>query len=696
VFSEGIAGSLNLVGNLWDVVSTTGDGQYKSYAHVDADAVESVARDELLKVDYELCRDNFTAVFKDPADPYTRASWGSFEECYPYEQVPASFEKTDCIIDSEKDRGDYDESRWSNEKRYNGETVGYCECDTWDEDGSLPLVTSTKGFSANVSRTCRVNGCYRITYVEVCDCMVQFSGVSIDPIELHNPIETNCRIERRTEPCDANDRLVCAASQVSCSVRAGGTSSWTRECAIDNTTEYLNEDELEADVETLAPAVCENRCDNYIYDPDLRRAYCANDAVSTDYLWSAACTMAVADHYICPAPLELGVMDGKIFQNLPFNANEGSKQKNTDQVNIRQHILDQSLQPPYEPKNGMFSASHGDWENTNAMIESRIMTWGNVYVNTGGSEGNTAQLAARATSPFPTDDVNVPLSPNVNELEIPIVYHVDDPGFNIREIDSVQTIMSPNRIKIDADGDPIRFDGSLQLAPGIITNPKVLSIFGTRGGKQLTSFSENYTSYIPPELNNYSSCDISHCTSTDVPAFSNTALNILNYAADRFKMPPAVLVAYMSVEGEAFNPPFYYGEGGYNAYLDDHLMDMWSKEYFGRIELIDDKNICMDTPWSAVGPGQWIKKWFTLFLHDDIACAELNAISPRRCNNASRCNFLDLTVVAAAHLDITNNGPATCDKWTEEHVKSALNAISGKSYTDGAMGSALSIYRSCN
>lgn len=132
--------------------------------------------------------------------------------------------------------------------------------------------------------------------------------------------------------------------------------------------------------------------------------------------------------------------------------------------------------------------------------------------------------------------------------------------------------------------------------------------------------------------------------------FSEEFVSIVNGAANRFNVPASVLLAYMQGVGNLQKYNYYWSKfGGHDLY---NASSFW----YGGMDGCDDMNT------AAQGPYDWILVWFHFALQMTEARDALNEISSGRGETASRCNFLDATYTAAANLSLGEG--SSCGSWS--------------------------------
>ena len=121
-----------------------------------------------------------------------------------------------------------------------------------------------------------------------------------------------------------------------------------------------------------------------------------------------------------------------------------------------------------------------------------------------------------------------------------------------------------------------------------------------------------------------------------IGALSPTFKLIVDAAASTYNVPAASIITYLKVVHKPDIPLYQYlfSTAGEQALIEA------SFPWYGKVSQCDDTNT------AAIGPYDWIKKWFDLV---DIS-AELEDLSIGRAAVKSRCNFLDATYAAAKEL----------------------------------------------
>ncbi len=121
-----------------------------------------------------------------------------------------------------------------------------------------------------------------------------------------------------------------------------------------------------------------------------------------------------------------------------------------------------------------------------------------------------------------------------------------------------------------------------------------------------------------------------------IGALSPTFKLIVDAAASTYNVPAASIITYLKVVRKPDIPLYQYlfSTAGEQALIEASL------PWYGKVSQCDDTNT------AAIGPYDWIKKWFDLV---DIS-AELENLSIGRAAVKSRCNFLDATYAAAKEL----------------------------------------------
>ncbi|HBI35811.1 MAG: hypothetical protein UU64_C0004G0048 [candidate division WWE3 bacterium GW2011_GWF2_41_45] len=152
-------------------------------------------------------------------------------------------------------------------------------------------------------------------------------------------------------------------------------------------------------------------------------------------------------------------------------------------------------------------------------------------------------------------------------------------------------------------------------------------------------------------LSTNSTCQVKFDDTGNIGALSPAFIGIVNAAADKFKVPAASILTYLSVINKTKIPLYQqlFSLAGQTTLLDGSL------PWYGRLPQCDDNNT------AAIGPYDWIKTWFDKTIALDSYKNAFVGLSDGRAEIASRCNFLDATFAAAAAL---TNGGNQCQPWT--------------------------------
>ena len=166
--------------------------------------------------------------------------------------------------------------------------------------------------------------------------------------------------------------------------------------------------------------------------------------------------------------------------------------------------------------------------------------------------------------------------------------------------------------------------------------------------------------------------------------FSEMFRLTLNWSATKLNIPAAAIVAQMAASGSAFQKEYD------QFWKDDFTVAKWALPYWGRMDM-GGPATCNDLVWTAQGVFDYIKREADAIIsnedtHTAEFCQILNSASVGRCQTASRCNFLDGSLLSGWAL--REGGGEGCSGGF--NITDALNKYSGGSLANA--GTDLSPY----
>jgi len=143
---------------------------------------------------------------------------------------------------------------------------------------------------------------------------------------------------------------------------------------------------------------------------------------------------------------------------------------------------------------------------------------------------------------------------------------------------------------------------------------------------------------------------------------SETFAKILGAAGTEYNIPASALIAFMKY-ARSFDS---YAE--YFSTEEESILIQASLPWYGTFDEFD----CNETEKQAIGPYDWIEKWFKAAAKNTGAKDDINRISTGRGETLSRCNFFDATYVAAADL---GGKTSSCGGFNETVAGNAILAL---------------------
>lgn len=528
-----------------------------------------------------------------------------------------------------------------------------------------------------VSRTCRLDECKTYYRVETgtCTCAGPYLCVL-----------TNVNEELVAGDCDVLDRLECAQNQET-----------TTRCIPEN--EPRDQDEPPAEIcKPNYPAPLDNIPGSYDnrYDPPpidpttctgtlfdwtswnpLVEPFKQTDLTGDPGETAERCNVSRAGPMQggneCNGTLKVGDFALRLEQRPPSSIHNQPYEE-LDAVRTASLKVDAALLPPFQPlTDGSYLAlMDGSNSDKAADITEGTYTYG-AEIETAGY-GNASETAQYSTTPI-EGDRSIPLKE--------LYYHCRMPNYTpiLRgEMDyTPYTGYDPDMGSVDDNGDGAFGPGDegWTCALNTVPDPEWVEYTNTTGNCAIS---------------NTSACLAHPAVPDDLPpAFFNT----VNMAANLVETPAAILVAVLVEETGLVVP------GGY--WNDEFKIQMWGRPWYGKIDAGGTAD-CDDNSWSATGPYAMLQTDFYNYLEFPSVVQTFDDLADGRSRSASRCNFLDASIMAAFYLkqpvggtvantDAQLGGPGECGSAYDPAIH--LGTYSGGSYNAGQTGNAVSIYAAC-
>ncbi|KKS66157.1 MAG: hypothetical protein UV35_C0024G0001, partial [candidate division WWE3 bacterium GW2011_GWB1_42_6] len=499
-------------------------------------------------------------------------------------------------------------------------SVGHVTWDMWGNDLCYPwnpIDSGRKcyerlGFtddSGDINRTCRVESCGVFEHKETYSCRISGGGIETSEPKVSTSVIRDCQATDLIEGTSTPFSLACAQKKIDC---VGGPDE---DCIEDNYGFKVTESNgcpglgstayWEGALLVTAPTA-EVPCAEYIC-PDGNTAFkCPDDAMSISCWVDAgiakigpACNMEDAGPYACSADID---KDSNFKQTQEILRGYEGETYNVDSTVLINNEIWKKLARPGNKTYGTLAFSSADTSVTPAGTDNKNTNRNKDIAGFGGASPEYKMISAHA------------LYVNYFTGGEDIFYHCNN----------------------NEKGWFGTWDCSLAPVP----EPPIID-FGT-----LTS-NLDASCTLPANIGD---CQIKFDDTGSIGALSPAFIGIVNAAADKFKVPAASILTYLSVIGKTKIPLYQqlFSLSGEAMLLDGSL------PWYGRLPQCDDSN------GAAVGPYDWILTWFNNTIALDSYKNAFAGLSDGRAEIASRCNFLDATFAAAASLA---NGSGSCQGW---------------------------------
>jgi hypothetical protein len=568
----------------------------------------------------------------------------------------------------------------------------------WTDTGGMPagcypfnqrfegeVCDSFREAPEGVSRTCRVDDCriYYWVYEGTCTCPWPF-GCTLD----QEPV-------LRSRGCEEEDRLRCAIEQ-----------STTERC-ISNAVESDQQVRLTMDEPPAVICTPNNLLDDipleydHVYDADPIPASECNSSIFDWTGWDGSpqetdmegdpgesadrCTVSRAGPMIggaeCNGTLQVGDFALRLENRLPDEDPTKQPSRTLDSTRQASLKLNNAFLPPFQPTTdggyvALLNGSHND--RAEGIPEGRY-TYG-AEMETAGY-GNYTETNQYSTAPVESQK-HLPLSDILN-------YHCNFRNFApvLRGEVHLEPYLTaappyndPEMGTVDDNGDGSLDGGDISwVCPVFPTpDPEWVEYTNTSGNCSINDIGRCLAAPgVPNEL---------------PPAFFNT----INMAANLTQTPAAIILAAMMEESGMI--------AGYTSpyWMDEFNVQMAGRPWYGRI-LDGGASTCSDNVWSAQSPYQILHSTFELYMRADAVQETFESLSAGRSNSASRCNFLDASILAGYHLKLLPGGvvpnsdelgmQGDCTDAYDPAI--ALGGYSGGSYDEGQAANVISVFRAC-
>lgn len=350
----------------------------------------------------------------------------------------------------------------------------------------------------------------------------------------------------------------------------------------------------------------------------------------------------------CNGTLEIGDFALRLENRPPNQVATTPEPQTLDNSRTASLKINNAFLPPFQPTTtgsyiGIMNASHSDRQGEDAM--EGLYTYG-AEIDTAGY-GNYSETSQYSTAPVPSSK-NIPLEE--------LYYHCHLRNYNpvlrgeVRMepyLTAAAPYNNPDMGTVDDDGDGV-FDGGEDADGNVTSDPDDKSWLCNVYPTPEPEWVEYTNTAGPCAISNVGAC----LAASGVPdTLPESYFDTINMAANLAQTPAGIIVAVMMSEsGMAVAGPT---PSGY--WEDDFKIQMWGRPWYGKI---DDGGAaqCDDNVWSAQSPYQILKSTFDLYMGIPAVVETFENLSTGRSNSASRCNFLDASIIAAYHLKLLQGG----------------------------------------
>ena len=575
--------------------------------------------DSLLAEGFEVNEANFKTLFPLPCTStgLDTEDWGVNQGCYPWNKIPIN------------------------------ETCGTSKAEPQClENGAKPGEENENGTNNGISRTCRVDECYEANVSVKCTCTrtltnyedVVLNGVdpkysyykdcprgtdsSVSPPWFVNNVSINFTQSACKSSTVNSDRLTCAQLQKTCYIKYDPNDHLTQaEQRLNSMRDCVKEtyyDRVAKKVEEVTDDA--TPCEKLNYGPEFNSEGLPIQTTTKDLNGSAStplCAMSIAGPNECDGNVDRNV-DINVTQE-PVDKDKDLKQINADGIPEAGAKFYKSFRDPFidniNPQPAAWVSVSSSMNNTETDLTKR-KDWAGI--GTGAGAFTRAQFG-QPNSFGEAGDLN------------PLYVHCQN---NVLGTDGL-------------------WDDNKSCNFNTLPNPEVLKL-------------EDLKNEIPSnnscELNTSAQCArlvLGESETGEALKFSDTFETIMNLAGNKFGVEPAAILTYMAAINTTQRYAYYWSEQG-----EEELQNA-SLPWYGTF------NFCDDLEHPAQKPYDWILTFFIQALRSEKTGAEnlLNYLSQGRGNTASRCNFLDATVVTAANLSVGGPGSECNSSWEDAKAK---------------------------